>query len=504
MRTTLALLAVAFLAGGGALAAPAAAGEGVPLRFAQQRSIDTPTRPTQPPNRGGGGRTIGIGIGIVAPVVIDALTGRPQARPQDEPAPRAPSGAARPSGGHRPPPPGRVVLPDPAPLPPVFPAPAAVAAEPEFWPGEVIVVLPADAGPGAAAALAQDFGLAVERETALQLTGQRIVVFAIPDPRPVGEVAAALLADPRAAAVQPNLVYRSGSGIVRGSMAPGQYALRVLGVADAHARAQGRGVTIAVIDSQVATGHPELDGAIAGSHDAAGRGIAAADPHGTSIAGILAARGGLVGVAPEAHLLAVRAFWKEAADGPAMSSSEAIARGIDWAAAHGARVLNLSFVGPRDRLTAGLLAAARERGVIAVAAAGNNGPGAPPAYPAAYDGVIAVTATDARNGLYAAANRGAYVEIAAPGVDILAPAPGGGYQTISGTSMAAAHISGVIALLIEASGGGALSPDAARAALAGTARDLGPPGRDPDFGAGLADAAALLAAQVSASAARDE
>jgi subtilisin family serine protease len=137
-------------------------------------------------------------------------------------------------------------------------------------------------------------------------------------------------------------------------------------------------------------------------------------------------------------------------------------------------------------------AAARSRGMVLVAAVGNNGPKAPYGYPAAYDGVIAVTATDERDELMPQANRGAYVFIAAPGVEMLAPV-GGGADVVTGTSFAAAVVSGAIANLLHA------APDrdagSIEQALAQTASDLGRQGRDSDFGYGLMNAKASLARQ---------
>jgi subtilisin family serine protease len=97
-----------------------------------------------------------------------------------------------------------------------------------------------------------------------------------------------------------------------------------------------------------------------------------------------------------------------------------------------------------------------------------------------------VTATDADDRLLKVANRGRHIALAAPGVDIVLPATGGGYQVSSGTSVAAAHVSGIVALLLELKPG--LAPDAARKILQSTARDLGPKGRDDQFGAGVANA----------------
>src|SRR5262249_35009076 len=141
----------------------------------------------------------------------------------------------------------------------------------------------------------------------------------------------------------------------------------------------------------------------------------------------------------------------------------------------------------------------RRKGLVLVAAAGNDGPSAPPDYPAAYPGVIAVTATDVDDHLLRVANHGGYVAVAAPGVDISVAAPNGGYGFTTGTSVAAAHVSGLVALLLERNP--RLTPDAVAAILMQTAKHLGAKSRNDEFGAGLVDAYAALLTQASASAA---
>src|SRR4029453_8121293 len=120
----------------------------------------------------------------------------------------------------------------------------------------------------------------------------------------------------------------------------------------------------------------------------------------------------------------------------------AILKNIEHAVSQGARVINMSFAGPADPGLARHLASARTMGAGLIAAAGNFGPQSPPQYPAADPNVIAVSATDADDNLFSASNRGNHIAIAAPGVDILLPAPEANYQVISGTSFAAAHVSG--------------------------------------------------------------
>src|SRR5205823_3357300 len=153
-----------------------------------------------------------------------------------------------------------------------------------------------------------------------------------------------------------------------------------------------------------------------------------------------------------------------------------------WAVRNGAKILNMSFIGAHDPALQQLLHAANEKGVVVVAAAGNGGPAAPPVYPGAYPGVIAVTAVDEADHPYEYANRGSYIAVAAPGVDILAPVERGGYAYVSGTSFAAAYVSGIAALLLERDP--TLDPQTVADLIARGAEDLGPVGRDDEFGAG--------------------
>jgi subtilisin family serine protease len=164
-----------------------------------------------------------------------------------------------------------------------------------------------------------------------------------------------------------------------------------------------------------------------------------------------------------------------------------IVKGIDWAISQGAKVVNMSFAGPKDPTLAKAFAAANAKKVVLIAAAGNAGPKSPPLFPGAETGVIAVSATDADDAVYVNANRGKYVSVAAPGVDILVPAPDGNYEFTTGTSVAAAHVSGVAALLLQRDP--RLDPAAVRDILTSTARQLGKTqgGRNDETGHGLVD-----------------
>jgi subtilisin family serine protease len=149
------------------------------------------------------------------------------------------------------------------------------------------------------------------------------------------------------------------------------------------------------------------------------------------------------------------------------------------------RIINMSFAGPRDLMVERSLQKAFDQGIVLIAAAGNAGPKSPPLYPAADANVIAVSATDYADKPFKMANQGKYIAVAAPGVDVLVPAPKGAYQLTTGTSVAAAHVSGVAALLLESRPN--LTPKEVRAILMSTARAINPKGQDAITGAGLVD-----------------
>jgi subtilisin family serine protease len=167
-------------------------------------------------------------------------------------------------------------------------------------------------------------------------------------------------------------------------------------------------------------------------------------------------------------------------------------KGLDLAAGHGAQIVNMSFAGPKDALIGRGLAALAARNIVMVAAAGNAGSKSPPLYPAADANVMAVSATDAQDRIFAASNRGSYIAVSAPGVDLFLPAPDDKYQITSGTSFSSAYVSGLAALILQRNP--TLKPGQVRAILTKTARNLGPPAPDDQFGAGEADAFAAVSA----------
>jgi subtilisin family serine protease len=201
------------------------------------------------------------------------------------------------------------------------------------------------------------------------------------------------------------------------------------------------------------------------------------------MAGAIGSHQRLTGIAPGARLFGVLAFSSNAAN--AEGTTFHILKGIDWAVAQGARIINMSFAGPKDPALERALKAAHDRNVVLVAAVGNAGPKSPPLYPGADPNVIGVTATDENDKIFSGANRGRQVALAAPGVDILVPAPEGTYQLTTGTSVASAEMSGVVALMLERNPN--LKPADVKRILIATAKRLGTAARDDTFGAGLVD-----------------
>jgi subtilisin family serine protease len=364
-------------------------------------------------------------------------------------------------------------------------------------PDEVVIAVTNTASERQVDALQARFRLTRLESQTFQLTNTRVFRWRIPDGRSVAAVVRALENDRLVAWTQPNYLFLAQQETVKPEGDATQYELAKLKLPQAHRLAKGDRVRVAVIDSGIDGNHPELAGAIEQSYDALGSEITP-HQHGTAIAGLIVAHGKLMGAAPSARILAVRAFNPK--DKGAEGTTFNILKGLDWATANGARVINMSFAGPSDPAIRRSLEAARKKGIVLVAAAGNAGPKSPPLYPAADANVIAVTATDADDRLFEQANRGRHIAVAAPGAGVMVAIPDGRYQVSSGTSYAAATVSGIVALMLERNSN--LNPDQVRNILLKTAKDLGPKGHDVMFGAGLADAyAALMAEQVPMAAA---
>ncbi len=360
-------------------------------------------------------------------------------------------------------------------------------------PTELVIDM-GNASQQALAAFAANHSMTLMETMNLRLTGRRLHRWRIDNGTSVRDMMPSACADRLVINMQPNFLFRLGQQ--QEEPAPvnsDQYAPEKLNLSEAHRLARGNKVLVAVIDSEVDATHPELAGAVVGSFDASSD-DEKPHSHGTGMAGAIASHRTMLGTAPRVGLLTVRAFSTKAAT--AEGTTFNILKGLDWAADKGARVVNMSFAGPSDPRLKDALAKAVQKGMVLIAAAGNAGPRSPPLFPAADPNVIAVTATDTDDAIFSGAVRGDHVAVAAPGVDILAPAPDGTYQFTTGTSVASAEVSGVAALMIERNP--SLTPADVRRILMSTAKDLGPKGKDRDFGAGLVNALQAVQAATAA------
>ena len=330
--------------------------------------------------------------------------------------------------------------------------------------------------------VASDYGLREVASWPIRELAMHCVVYEIVGGRPSGEVLAALARDPRVALAQPlNEFHTLSAPTLPSAAAPPatppaaraptaapayddplydlQTNLPALGVPEAHRRAQGAGIRIALIDTAVDAQHPDLAGRIVRSRSFVGanRGAGDSQRHGTAMAGIIAAVAGngigIVGIAPRAELEVYAACWQLAPDrDDAACNTFTLARALAAALESGAPLVNVSVAGPEDALLTALIATGVRRGVIFVGATTDAGGG----FPAGVAGVLGAAGSEA-----GVVPPGA---LAAPARHVLTLRPGAQYDFESGTSVSAAEITGVIALLMSATRA-RLPADAIRALL---------------------------------------
>ncbi|WP_083936668.1 S8 family serine peptidase [Longispora albida] len=304
----------------------------------------------------------------------------------------------------------------------------------------------------------------------------------------------------RAAAVAAGLIasVTVPSSALADSIRDRQWHVSALRLTEAHKISRGEGIIVAVVDSGVDAAHPDLAGSVLPGTDlgSAGDGRSDTAGHGTAMASAIAARGhgpgggdGVIGVAPGARILPIR-------DQGSSGGSRGTGDGIRWAADHGAKIINISAGGADLSAVRSAVEYAIGKGIIVVAAAGNDG--GPVEAPAMYPGVVAVAGTGRDGSLWPKSGRGREVVAAAPAAEIAGAEPGGRYSITAGTSDAAAITSGVLALVWAKFP----SLDAANVInrLIKTADDKGEPGRDPSFGYGLVNPVRALTADVASAA----
>jgi major intracellular serine protease len=324
--------------------------------------------------------------------------------------------------------------------------------------------------------LSGEYGLEQVGTFPLTSLGVQCVVFQVSENRPLDDVLAQLTVDRRVESVQQNQFFQGLGALAGDPYGSFQYGPRAVHADRAHAWVTGRGVRVAVVDTGIDTNHPDLRERVVKTINfvEGGEKTFTSDYHGTAVAGVIGARAdngtGIYGVAPDADLLAVKACWhRRPGTSEAWCSSWTLAKAIDFAIVERVRVLNLSLSGPPDPLLGRLIVKAiSEQSITVVAAVMERGDPAL-SFPANLSTVIAVVSSDAQGRVRAGAGKHP-TPLAAPGVEVLTTVPNGAYDFLSGSSFATAHVSGIVALVLE--GNPQLSPRQVRDLLVDSGRPV--------------------------------
>lgn len=303
-----------------------------------------------------------------------------------------------------------------------------------------------DAARASMRALAGEYGLAEVAAWPIAVLKVHCAVLRVPEGSSRGELLRRLAADRRVRIAQPlNRFASRAAATYNDPYLDLQRGFRSIDAADAQQWSRGSRVRVAVIDTGIDARHPDFGGRVVVQRNFVDRDAArfAQDRHGTAVAGVISAAAnnslGIVGVAPEVQVIALKACWESDARGDgARCNSLTLAQALAAAIEEQARIVNLSLAGPRDPLLNALVAAGRARGIVYVGAAPASDP--QDGFPAGTPGVIAVDmaeSADARAGI-----------LRAPGQEVVTLVPGGHYDFLSGPSLATAHVSGAVALLL--------------------------------------------------------
>jgi Subtilase family len=352
--------------------------------------------------------------------------------------------------------------------------------DPRIEPGELVVVSSNMAEARQLAEQARGLGLAIRRRTILGALGFVVSVFRVPREAGVGD---ALL---RLRQALPNVRADANHRFQLMGDDPKTYGRRLIGWNGT--AACGAGQRIGLVDTPVEIRHPALSGRWIRTRAFLPNGVAAASAeHGTATAALLVGKN--IGLVPAAGVYAANVF--RARDKEADTTAEWVVFALNWLAESRVSIINLSLGGPRNLIVEAATGRLLDRGIAIVAAAGNGGADAPPVFPAAQPGVLAVTAVDARFEPYKRANRGEYISFAAPGVDVWTALPGRDGAYVSGTSYSAPFLTATLAVARQRNSKSTWPAIVKQ--LRTRARDLGAPGKDPVFGWGLIQAAACRA-----------
>lgn len=347
--------------------------------------------------------------------------------------------------------------------------------------GEVLAFSPTDA----ALAHARGAGFTLVRDRSLGPLGIRIVVLGIPHGTTTSRALSLLRQLDPAGIYDFNDLYAASGAPAAAETTPAAHGSPRSGSAAA--------APLGLVDGGVGTTQAVFKGVVIHQYGCGGRVLPSA--HGTEVASLMVGRSARFGgAAPGAALYAADVYCDE----PTGGAVDAIAAALAWLAGEQVPVINVSLVGPPNGLLRQVVARLVARGFLIVAAVGNDGPAAPPLYPAAYPGVVGVTAVDTGRQVILEAERGPQVMFAAPGADIPAAGLADAFEQVRGTSFAAPLVAGLLAESLHSAVGGSdqqqppgVDPAAAHAAISALAHEaihLGAPGRNPVFGYGLVGA----------------
>ena len=363
------------------------------------------------------------------------------------------------------------------PPPPQLPADSVIAAGTGLSaePGELLVVSADLDQAQQTLATAQQYGYAIKRRSVLTGLGLVLSTFRLPPGTTLGEAVIQL----RTAA--PRLWTDFNHRLtLQGDAAGSDYATRLVSWPQQR-ESCGRGLRIGIVDGKVPDSHPAIRGAAISHHNFVTHGLQPAPPeHALAVTALLAGQNG-IGLTPAVTLF-VAEVMRQRDKRHVDTTVEWLVEGLDWLVQQQVDVVNLSLGGPRNLIMQAAIDRVLALGIPVVAAAGNSGPGAEPVFPAAQDGVVAVTAVDADRRIYRKANRGDYIRFAAPGVDVRLPRMDGeGF--VSGTSFASPFVAATLIAKHQTEPG--VNWPELLLQLEEDALDLGDPGRDPVFGVGL-------------------
>lgn len=338
---------------------------------------------------------------------------------------------------------------------------------------EILGMTPTDA----ALQSARSLGFSIDREDSIDAMNLRVVVFKAPRGMSTRKALQTLRAGDPAGSYDYNHIYTGGGTVPPGGSSPLDAPVQPPAPAAANGSSQPR-MRIGLLDTGIDLTHPVFRDALVHGWGCSDHPLAAA--HGTAVASLLIGRGEKFrGVHPDAELFAADVYCGL----PTGGAVDALVAALGWLVHERVPVINISLVGPKNAMLESVISTLIGAGYVIVAAVGNDGPAAPPLYPASYRNVVGVTGVDAQRRVLIEAARGPQVMFAAPGADLAAAAADHGYVAVRGTSFAAPFVAALIA-------GGMSTPNTADAlaaidALTKTAIDLGPPGRDLTYGFGM-------------------